>query len=64
MTGDASVPNNPVLGPGTTSAQVNVNDTPGGTFDVTYRYFCGQLDSPFSARAVTVNIETLSAAGH
>ena len=43
-------------GPGTTSAQVNVNDTPGGSFDVTFRYFCGQLDSPFSP-ALTVDIE-------
>ena len=56
VTGDASVPNNPVFGPGTTSAQVNVNDTPGGSFDVTFRYFCGQLDSPFSP-ALTVDIE-------
>jgi hypothetical protein len=57
VTGDATVPNNPVFGPGTTSAQVNVNNTPGGSFDVTYRYFCGQLDSPFSP-ALTVNIES------
>lgn len=56
VTGDATVPNNPVFGPGTTSAQVNVNNTPGGSFDVTYRYFCGQLDSPFSP-ALTVEIE-------
>ena len=56
VTGDASVPNNPVFGPGTTSAQINVNNTPGGSFDVTYRYFCGQLDSPFSP-PLTVNIE-------
>lgn len=56
VTGDASVPNNPVFGPGTTSAQVNVNNTPGGSFDVTFRYFCGQLDSPFSP-ALTVEIE-------
>jgi serine/threonine-protein kinase len=56
VTGDASVPNNPVFGPGTTSAQVNVNNTPGGSFDVTFRYFCGQLDSPFSP-ALTVDIE-------
>ena len=56
VTGDATVPNNPVFGPGTTSAQVNVNNTPGGSFDVTYRYFCGQLDSPFSP-ALTVDIE-------
>jgi eukaryotic-like serine/threonine-protein kinase len=34
-----------------------VNNTPGGSFDVTYRYFCGQLDSPFSP-ALTVNIES------
>ena len=57
VTGDATVPNNPVFGPGTTSAQVNVNNTPGGSFDVTFRYFCGQLDSPFSP-ALTVNIES------
>lgn len=56
VTGDATVPNNPVFGPGTTSAQINVNNTPGGSFQVTYRYFCGQLDSPFSP-ALTVNIE-------
>jgi hypothetical protein len=56
VTGDATVPNNPVFGPGTTSAQIDVNDTPGGSFDVTYRYFCGQLDSPFSP-ALTVDIE-------
>ncbi|TYL53539.1 protein kinase domain-containing protein [Agromyces mariniharenae] len=56
VTGDASVPNNPVFGPGTTSAQVNVNNTPGGSFDVTFRYFCGQLDSPFSP-PLTVGIE-------
>jgi eukaryotic-like serine/threonine-protein kinase len=57
VTGDATVPNNPVFGPGTTSAQVNVNNTPGGSFNVTYRFFCGQLDSPFSP-ALTVNIES------
>lgn len=57
VTGDATVPNNPVFGPGTTSAQVNVNNTPGGSFDVTFRYFCGQLDSPFSP-ALTVNIKS------
>jgi eukaryotic-like serine/threonine-protein kinase len=57
VTGDATVPNNPVFGPGTTSAQVNVNNTPGGSFDVTFRYFCGQLDSPFSP-ALTVGIES------
>jgi serine/threonine-protein kinase len=56
VTGDATVPNNPVFGPGTTSASVNVNNTPGGSFDVTFRYFCGQLDSPFSP-ALTVDIE-------
>jgi serine/threonine-protein kinase len=56
VTGDATVPNNPVFGPGTTSAQINVNNTPGGSFQVTYRYFCGQLDSPFSP-ALTVDIE-------
>lgn len=56
VTGDASVPNNPVFGPGTTSAQVNVSDAPGGSFDVTFRYFCGQLDSPFSP-ALTVDIK-------
>ncbi|WP_448808020.1 serine/threonine-protein kinase [Agromyces bauzanensis] len=56
VTGDASVPNNPVFGPGTTSAQINVNDTPNGSFDVTFRYFCGQLDSPFSP-ALTVKIK-------
>lgn len=57
VTGDATVPNNPVFGPGTTSAQINVNNTPGGSFDVTFRYFCGQLDSPYSP-ALTVNIES------
>ncbi|KRE31111.1 protein kinase [Agromyces sp. Soil535] len=56
VTGDATVPNNPVFGPGTTSAQINVNNTPNGSFDVTFRYFCGQLDSPFSP-AFTVDIE-------
>lgn len=56
VTGDATIPNNPVFGPGTTSAQINVNNTPGGSFDVTFRYFCGQLDSPFSP-ALTVDIE-------
>ena len=56
VTGDATVPNNPVFGPGTTSASVNVNNTPGGSFDVTFRYFCGQLDSPFSP-ALTVDIQ-------
>lgn len=48
VTGDASVPNSPVFGPGTTSAQIDVADTPNGSFEVTYRYFCGQLDSPYS----------------
>lgn len=57
VTGDASIPNNPVFGPGTTSAQINVNNEPGGSFDVTFRYFCGQLDSPFSP-ALTVDIES------
>ena len=57
VTGDATVPNNPVFGPGTTSASVNVNNTPGGSFDVTFRYFCGQLDSPFSP-ALTVDIQS------
>ena len=56
VTGDATVPNNPVFGPGTTTAQVNVNETPGGSFDVSFRYFCGQLDSPFSP-VLTVDIE-------
>jgi hypothetical protein len=56
VTGDATVPNNPVFGPGTTSAQINVNNTPNGSFDVTFRYFCGQLDSPFSP-ALTVDIK-------
>jgi serine/threonine-protein kinase len=31
-------------------------DVDGGSFDVTFRYFCGQLDSPFSP-ALTVDIE-------
>ena len=62
VSGDASVPNNPVFGPGTTSAQINVNDTPGGSFDVTYRYFCGQLDSPFSP-ALTVDIKEANGNG-
>ena len=57
VTGDATVPNNPVFGPGTTSASINVNNTPGGSFDVTFRYFCGQLDSPFSP-ALTVDIQS------
>ncbi len=56
VTGDATVPNNPVFGPATTSAQVNVDNTPNGSFDVTFRYFCGQLDSPFSP-ALTVGIK-------
>ncbi|MDF2555308.1 MAG: serine/threonine protein kinase [Microbacterium sp.] len=62
VSGDASVPNNPVFGPGTTNAQINVNDTPGGSFDVTYRYFCGQLDSPFSP-ALTVDIKEANGNG-
>ncbi|GAA4368651.1 protein kinase domain-containing protein [Agromyces bauzanensis] len=62
VTGDASVPNNPVFGPGTTSAQINVDDAPGGSFDVTFRYFCGQLDSPFSP-ALTVQIEQANGNG-
>jgi serine/threonine-protein kinase len=56
VTGDATVPNNPVFGPGTTSATVKSGDVDGGSFDVTFRYFCGQLDSPFSP-ALTVDIE-------
>ncbi|WP_448002074.1 protein kinase domain-containing protein [Agromyces bauzanensis] len=62
VTGAASVPNNPVFGPGTTSAQVNVTNEPGGSFDVTFRYFCGQLDSPFSP-ALTVQIEQANGNG-
>ena len=56
VTGDATVPNNPVFGPGTTSATVKSGDVDGGSFDVTFRYFCGQLDSPFSP-ALTVDIQ-------
>ena len=56
VTGDATVPNNPVFGPGTTSATVKSADVDGGSFDVTFRYFCGQLDSPFSP-ALTVDIQ-------
>lgn len=56
VAGDATVPNNPVFGPGTTSATVKSGDVDGGSFDVTFRYFCGQLDSPFSP-ALTVAIQ-------
>ena len=56
VTGDATIPNNPVFGPGTTSAVVKSADVDGGQFQVTFRYFCGQIDSPFSP-ALTVDIQ-------
>jgi serine/threonine-protein kinase len=46
VTGDA-VPPSPV-GATTTSVNVQAGTQP---FEVTYRYFCGQLDSPFSPAA-------------
>jgi serine/threonine-protein kinase len=50
VTGDATAPS--PVGAGTTSVNVQAGSQ---TFEVTYRYFCGQLDSPFSP-AATVNV--------
>ncbi|BDZ64661.1 protein kinase domain-containing protein [Agromyces mangrovi Wang et al. 2018] len=56
VTGDASIPNNAVVGASTTSATVRAGTS---DFEVTYRYFCGPLDSPFSPPAqVTVQAAT------
>lgn len=50
VTGDAVAPS--PVGAGTTSVNVQAGQE---SFEVTYRYFCGQLDSPFSPAApVTV----------
>jgi hypothetical protein len=50
VTGDAVAPS--PVGAGTTSVNVQAGQEP---FEVTYRYFCGQLDSPFSpATAVSI----------
>jgi hypothetical protein len=50
VTGDATAPS--PVGAGTTSVNVQAGSQ---SFEVTYRYFCGQLDSPFSPAApVTV----------
>jgi hypothetical protein len=50
VTADAVAPS--PVGAGTTSVNVQAGQEP---FEVTYRYFCGQLDSPFSPAApVTV----------
>ncbi|MGR0218847.1 protein kinase domain-containing protein [Agromyces sp. ZXT2-6] len=50
VTGDATAPS--PVGPGTTSVNVQAGSQ---SFEATYRYFCGQLDSPFSPAApVTV----------
>lgn len=50
VTGDATAPS--PVGAGTTSVNVQAGSQ---SFEVTYRYFCGQLDSAFSpAAAVTV----------
>lgn len=50
VTGDAVAPS--PVGAGTTSVNVQAGEE---SFEVTYRYFCGQLDSPFSPAApVTV----------
>ncbi|WP_353808171.1 protein kinase domain-containing protein [Agromyces sp. SYSU T00194] len=52
VTGDATIPNNAVVGASTTSATVRAGTS---NFEVTYRYFCGPLDSPYSPAAqVTV----------
>lgn len=50
VTGDATAPS--PVGAGTTSVNVQSGSQ---SFEVTYRYFCGQIDSPFSPAApVTV----------
>lgn len=50
VTGDATAPS--PVGAGTTNLNVQAGNE---SFEVTYRYFCGQLDSPFSPAApVTV----------
>jgi hypothetical protein len=50
VTGDATPPS--PVGAGTTTVNVQAGTQP---FDVTYRYFCGVLDSPFSpAASVTI----------
>ncbi|GLI27223.1 hypothetical protein ARHIZOSPH14_14650 [Agromyces rhizosphaerae] len=60
VTGDATIPNNAVVGASTTSATVVAGT---GNFEVTYRYFCGPLDSPYSPPAqVTVTTLTSPAA--
>ncbi|BDZ54744.1 serine/threonine-protein kinase [Agromyces marinus] len=46
VTADATAPS--PVGPGTTSVNVQAGSE---AFEVTYRYFCGQLDSPFSPAA-------------
>ena len=51
VTGDAVAPS--PVGAGTTSVNVQAGQD---DFEVTYRYFCGQLDSPFSPAApVTIS---------
>ncbi|MDQ0894091.1 protein kinase domain-containing protein [Agromyces ramosus] len=51
VTGDATPPS--PVGAGTTTVNVQAGTQP---FDVTYRYFCGPFDSPFSP-AASVTIE-------
>lgn len=51
VTADATPPS--PVGAGTTTVNVQAGTQP---FDVTYRYFCGQLDSPYSP-AASVTIE-------
>ncbi|WP_353826911.1 serine/threonine-protein kinase [Agromyces sp. SYSU T0242] len=54
VTGDATAPS--PVGAGTTNVNVQAGNE---NFEVTYRYFCGQLDSPYSPAApVTVQQQT------
>ncbi|MDQ0577383.1 protein kinase domain-containing protein [Agromyces albus] len=45
VTGDAAIQGGGVVGPGSTTVNVTAGSQP---FDVSYRYFCGQLSSEFS----------------
>ena len=53
VTGDAAIQGGGVVGPGTTTVNVTAGTQP---FDVSYRYFCGQLSSEFSpTTSVAIN---------
>lgn len=56
VTGDASLSNNSLFGPTTTTAKVRAGSA-GGQFAVQFSYFCGEGQSPWSASspAVTIN---------